>query len=254
MEAGELPPLAERVPAEPLVMRGVEEAAGGEPGRYGGTWLRLATAESDVAVTGNRLAMATPLRWSPRGEPLVPHVASRVEVLNSSRTFILHLRPGHRWSDGHRFTTADAMYWWQNEVMDPTIGGGRPPEWLTHEGRHATLEPLDDIRLRIAFDTPNGLFLQRLASILAFELFLTPAHYLRPYHPTLGNTDLIAAATRRLGQPSPSALYRSLKQWTNPEHPRLWPWVRRSTHRGAPYVFVRNPYYFAVDVRGRQLP
>ena len=116
-------------------MRAVAEAAGGsvtEPGRYGGTWLRLATAELDVSIIGNRLAMATPLRWSPRGEPLVPHIASRVEVLNDLRTFILHLWAGHRWSDGRLFTTADTMYLWKREVMDPAIGGGRPAPRMAH--------------------------------------------------------------------------------------------------------------------------
>ncbi len=36
--------------------------------RYGGTWLRLATADADVGVIAHRLSMATPLRWTPDGE------------------------------------------------------------------------------------------------------------------------------------------------------------------------------------------
>lgn len=53
---------------------------------------------------------------------------------------------------------------------------------------------------------------------------------------------------------SPVALYKRLKMWTNPEHPRLWPWVYRTFAPTTPQTFVRNPYYGAVDPQGNQLP
>ena len=256
VEAGTLPPLVDRLPADPLVMGGGAnpEIAPDGLGRYGGTWLRLATSETDVAVIENRLAMATPLRWTPDGSATVPHVCSEVEELDGGRTFVLHLRSGHKWSDGAPFTTADPMYWWDHEVNDPEIGGGRPPDWLVHEGVPATLRALDDTRLEIAFAAPNGLFRQRLATVFAWELFSTPAHYLRQYHPTLGDPALIERAMRERSLPGPAALYKALKWWTNPACPRLWPWVYRTYRASAPHVFVRNPFYFAVDAAGRQLP
>ncbi|HEV7302478.1 MAG TPA: ABC transporter substrate-binding protein [Tepidisphaeraceae bacterium] len=247
--AGQLPPLPERLPVDPRVMNGADS-----PGRYGGTWLRLATGESDVAVIENRLSMATPLRWTPIGDDLVPHVCSQVDELDGGRTFVLHLRPGHKWSDGAPFTTADAMYWWEHEINDAGLGGGQAPDWLVHAGQTATLEAPDTTRLRIRFATPNGPFRQRLASIFAYELFSAPAHYLRPLHPTLGDQALIARAMRDASVASPLSLYKSLKRWSNPAHPRLWPWVYRTFSSSAPHVFVRNPFYFAVDAHGRQLP
>ena len=41
VESGQLPPVAERVGPEPVVMRGVDGI-----GKYGGTWLRVATSPS----------------------------------------------------------------------------------------------------------------------------------------------------------------------------------------------------------------
>ncbi|MEM8873591.1 MAG: ABC transporter substrate-binding protein [Planctomycetota bacterium] len=245
---GILPPLTERVPRTPLVLRGVDGI-----GQYGGTLLRLATGEGDVGIIGNRLSMATPMRFSPTGDPLVPHLARKLDVSDDGRSFVLHLRPGHRWSDGTPFTTADAMYWWEHEVGDPAVIG-QPPDWLMHLGEPATLEALDEYRLRITFAKPNGLFPQRLASIFAYDLFGSPAHYLRQFHPTLGDETAIAGAQQRTRQPSPATTYKSLKRWDNPDHPRLWPWIYRSPSTGAPHVFVRNPFYFAVDMEGRQLP
>jgi hypothetical protein len=47
--AGELPPVAERVGEEPVVMEGVEGI-----GQYGGTWMRIARTPSEVRWIGYR--------------------------------------------------------------------------------------------------------------------------------------------------------------------------------------------------------
>jgi hypothetical protein len=48
-----LPPVAERVGAEPLVLGGVDGI-----GKYGGTWIRLANAPGDAFIITNRLSGA----------------------------------------------------------------------------------------------------------------------------------------------------------------------------------------------------
>jgi ABC-type dipeptide/oligopeptide/nickel transport system permease component len=54
--------------------------------------------------------------------------------------------------------------------------------------------------------------------------------------------------------PGKRALYIYVKNFANPEHPRLWPWIPRTYRATPPQVFVRNPYYWVVDERGNQLP
>ena len=54
--------------------------------------------------------------------------------------------------------------------------------------------------------------------------------------------------------PTREALYISLKLNNNPEHPRIWPWVYRTYKTNPPQAFIRNPYYWAVDTQGNQLP
>ena len=92
---GELPPVEERVGPEPLVLQGVDGI-----GNYGGTWMRAATSPGDVGVIGWRLAGATLLRWSPMGNPVVPHIAKGWEVNDDNTEWTFHLRRGMRWSDG----------------------------------------------------------------------------------------------------------------------------------------------------------
>lgn len=214
--------------------------------------MRLATSPSDVGVISWRLSYASPVRWSPYGYPIEPHLAKSVESSPDKRTWTLTLRRGVRWSDGHPLTADDIVYWWQHEVLDETLGSGEPPDWLTIRGEPGTLEKVDDLTVRFTFPHPHGLFLERLAS--SGRDILVPAHYKRKYHPTLGDTAFLDTEQQAFGLPSHRALYSYIAHFNNPEHPRLWPWIPRAYRTTAPYVFIRNPYYFAVDDQGNQLP
>ncbi|MEO5960873.1 MAG: ABC transporter substrate-binding protein, partial [Opitutaceae bacterium] len=87
-----------------------------------------------------------------------------------------------------------------------------------------------------------------------FQEHILPAHYLRQFHPRLGDQALIRRTMEALKLSSPVALYRKKKDFMNPEHPRLWPWVLHTYKPTPPHTFVRNPYYWAVDPNGNQLP
>ena len=246
--AGKLPPLAERMPREPVVYAG-----GDGIGKYGGTWLRLATGMEDVGVITWRLSGSFLVRWSPLGYPIEPHVAKSVEPSPDRRQWTVTLRAGMRWSDGAAFDADDVMYWWNDEANN-TLVASTPPAWMAVGGKFGRVVKLDQQRVRFEFDKPYPLFLESLA--MTGDPCGSPAHFLRPYHPDplIGDESLIERDMARFKMPSAGALYGYVKQWQNPEHPRLWPWVYRAYRGNAPQVFVRNPYYFAVDVAGNQLP
>ena len=247
---GKLPPLAERVGPEPVVMLGVDGI-----GRYGGTWQRLANSYNDINIIQWRLSYPSLVRWSPLGEPLVPHLAKAWQASPDSRVFTFWLRRGVRWSDGEPFTADDLVYWYENEVKYFKVP---PPRMLRSGAGLGWVEKVDDYCVRFCFAQPNPLFPERVASQANnFEDFsdcLTPAHYLRRYHPALGDQALIERTMDALNLSTPVAVYRRMKHYLNPDHPRLWPWIYRSQSQLPPYVFVRNPYYFAVDAQGNQLP
>jgi len=254
VEAGKLPPLEERVGPEPLVMKGVEGI-----GKYGGTWIQASSDSHDVQSIGLRMSYAGLVRWSPQGKPIRPHIAKSFEIRDNHREFIFHLRKGMRWSDGHPFTADDILYWWEDEATDPVIWS-RPPDILVFRGKPCQVEKIDNYTVSFRFSEPYALFMEQLATRIRIGagrgnmITDSPAHYLRPYHPTKGNQALIAKAMKAYQQPSSRALYTLLKNWDNPEHPRLWPWIYRTYKSTPPQAFIRNPYFFAVDPEGNQLP
>ena len=250
VQEGRLPPVVERVGPEPVVMAGVDGV-----GCYGGTWQRLANSYTDVNTIQWRLSYPNLVRWSPLGEPLVPHLARAWQASPDGRVFTFWLRRGVRWSDGEPFTADDLVYWYENEIKYFKVP---PPRMLRSGAGMGWVEKVDDYCVRFCFPQPNPLFPERVASqgnnYEDFSDYLTPAHYLRRYHPALGDPRLIENAMRALHLSTPVAVYRRMKQYLNPEHPRLWPWVYHTYSPTPPYVFVRNPYYFAVDAQGNQLP
>jgi peptide/nickel transport system permease protein len=246
---GRLPPVAERVGPEPVVMEGVDGV-----GRYGGTWYRLVNSITDFSTIYWRMSGASLVRWSPQGYPLVPHLAKSWDISPDYRVFTFTLRQGVRWSDGHPLTSDDIAYWYENEVryFNPQ------PRFLRAGGTLGRVEKVDELRVRFIFDQPNPLFLERLATTgMNYEDFtdhIVPAHYLRRYHPALGDQELIRTTMAAMKLSSPVAVYKKMKHYLNPEHPRLWPWVVRTYQPTSTQTLVRNPYYYVVDTRGKQLP
>lgn len=244
-----LPPVALRIGPEPIVMEGVDGL-----GRYGGSWYRLANSINDFSTVTWRLSYANLVRWSPQGYPLVPHIAKSWEVSADQRTFVFNLRRGMRWSDGHPLTSEDFRYWFEDEVLYFKA----QPRFFRAGKAIGRVEVIDPLRVRFVFAEPNPLFPERLASIgMNYEDYtdyIVPAHYLRRYHPKLGDQELIRRSMAAFKISSPVALYKRMKMWTNPDHPRLWPWIYHTYAPTAPQTFVRNPYYAAVDTQGNQLP
>lgn len=246
---GRLPGVAERVGAEPVVLEGVDGV-----GRYGGTWRRLVNSFDDLKTIYWRLSGSNLVRWSPQGYPLVPHVAKAWEVSPDRRVYTFQLRRGMKWSDGAPVTADDIVYWYENEVKHFNV----QPKFLRAGATQGVVTKVDELRVRFEFVQPNPLFLERVASTgMNFEDYtehIVPAHYLRKFHPTLGDPELVRRAMDAFQLNSPVAAYRRIKHYLNPEHPRLWPWIVRSNSASPPQVLVRNPYYWAVDSQGNQLP
>ena len=260
---GKLPPVAERVGPEPVVVEGRErglapddearKAYDNRP-KYGGSWVYISSNPGDIStVINSRLSYVALLRWSPQGEPLVPHVARSWTVSPDNREFTFELRRGIKWSDGTPFTADDVMYWWEAEAKCEELTQ-IPPALMTVQGELGTVEMLGPHTVKFSFPKPYGMFLENLATWQGRVVADCPRHYLEQYHPQRGDKKLIEKAMAARKLPTAVALYREIKRPVNPEHPRLWPWVYRTHKARPPQVFVRNPYYFMVDRAGNQLP
>ena len=245
-----LPPIAERVPAEPLVVD--VEAKGRATGIHGGDLETLIGRAKDVRLI-NVWGYARLVGYD-EDYALVPDILREMEV-EEGRIFTFHLREGHRWSDGEPFTTEDFRYYFE-DVLSNTELTPTPPPFMLAGGKLPTFETVDETTVRYSWDAPNPLFLPSLAQARPPFIY-RPAHYLRAFNPKYGDGDEIARLVREARVRSWAPLHNlrdEMYDATNTELPSLQPWVvtRNATDRR--FIMVRNPYFHRVDATGQQLP
>ena len=249
--AGELPPVERRLPARPSVV--ALTGNGLVPGRHGGELRLLMGREKDV-----RLMVVygyARLVGYDRDYHLAPDLLEGVDV-DEGRVFTLRLRPGHRWSDGHPFTSEDFRYYWEDIATNEALSPFGPPRAYLVEGRPPRFEVLDEHTVRYTWPRPNPFFLPALAGARPEPLY-APAHYLKAFHDRYTHVDVLDERAREEGERNWAAVhtnrFRPYKN-TNPDLPSLQPWIATTAPPSQRYVFVRNPWYHRMDTNGRQLP
>ncbi len=249
--AGSLPPVAERLPVEPVVV--AMDRPYQSVGRHGGDLRVLMRRARDTRViyvyTYARLVAITPEL------ELEPDLLAEVEV-EEGRRFTLRLRPGHRWSDGHPFTAEDFRYWWEDKANNPTLSPFGPPAEYLLDGQPPAVEIVDALTVRYTWDRPNPYFLPRLAGARPTEIYL-PAHYLKQFHGTHADPEALAERVEAAGQQGWPQLHNrrdDMNRFDNPDMPTLQPWNNTTRAPSERFVFERNPYYHRIDAEGRQLP
>ena len=77
--------------------------------------------------------------------------------------FTLHLRKGHKWSDGQPFTSEDFRYWFEDVAQNETLSPLGLPVSMLPQGEGPRFEVLDETTVRYSWSRPNPLFLPALA-------------------------------------------------------------------------------------------
>jgi peptide/nickel transport system substrate-binding protein len=251
VRTGRLPGFAARLPERPRLVP--LRSMGREPGRHGGTMRMLMGDARDtrmMVVYG----YARLVTLDPQGR-LVPDILESFDVAEG-RIFTLRLRPGHRWSDGHPFTSADFRYWWESVANNRRLNPGGAPAALLVGGKPPTVEFLDEHTIRYAWDAPNPAFLPGLAAPQPTILYM-PAHYMRRFHVDHAPAEALQREVRAARVRDWGALHERKARWYRPENPDLPvldPWRPRTNPPSEYFVFERNPYFHRVDENGRQLP
>jgi peptide/nickel transport system substrate-binding protein len=252
VKAGKLPPVAERMPEEPLVVEPAQEV-----GVYGGTWNTFIQGIDGASVYEN-IGYDGLVRWAPDFTDIIPNVVSW-DVAADGAEYTLHLRKGMKWSDGKPFTVDDIAFAYEdvfsNKELSPVF-----PEWLAPGGKPATFEKLDDVTCQFRFAEPHAFFLERLASPEGNLLAASPKHYLQQFHKKY-NPD-VDALVKEAKLAKWGELYfgkggdgtSGLAIWQNPDLPVLLPWVVSTPLTKTRLVAKRNPYYWKTDPEGSQLP
>jgi len=151
---GDLPPIEQRLPETPAIA--AFQWPGQVPGQYGGELDMLMSSAKDtryLVVYGYARLVGYDSKYQ-----LVPDILESFEV-EEGRIFTLHLRKGHKWSDGTPFTTEDFRYYWEDVANNPDLSPLGPPRELLVDGEAPKVEVIDEATLRYSWSKPNAEFL-----------------------------------------------------------------------------------------------
>jgi len=247
VQSGELPPVEQRVPNDVQVVQMLPEQSSGE---HGGQLRLLMGKQKDIrqmVIYG----YARLVGYTPDLE-LKPDILKRIDIVEG-RTFTLHLRKGHKWSDGHPFTSEDFRYYWEDIANNPQLAKSGPPILLMVDGKPPQVDYLDAHTVRYSWDSPNPYFLTALAGASPLYIY-KPAHYLRQFHPRYQKAEVIEQMIADQNKRNWMGIHvnrdRPYKA-TNPDLPTLQPWMNVTSPPSQRFIFERNPYYHRVDQDGR---
>ena len=246
---GDLPPLEDRLPEEPLVVVPYTQI-----GHYGG---RI-TGASIAPEAGNSEWLSVRhvnlLRFADDLQTIVPNMAKSFEWNSDYTELTVTLRKGHKWSDGQPFTSEDIAFWYNDIVLNPDLYPSTPSFWV-YGGEPMQVEAVDDVTVKFKFAAPAPAFTTLLATTYTHEW--APKHFLKDLLPKYNpNADADAKAA---GFDSWTARFIPLyySDWEDANHqyglPKLEAWIKvdeTPEHQ----LFVPNPYYYKVDTAGQQLP
>ena len=238
VDAGELPPVSDRLPESPLVVVPFSEI-----GRYGGK-LRRALTGDIVQTPGVSKTLVVSLlgyeRPLPKGIQLM--LAESYAFEDGGRTVVFKVREGVKWSDGVPFTVDDILFWYYDMTLNDDARASALPGriWFVDD-QPVVMEKVDAHTLRVSSHQPMG----RILNAFAGGWVAQPKHVLKDLHPKY----------------NPAANYETFRDSTttaqllyNTKIPTLGPWMPARWDRGQRILFRRNPYFWQVDSAGNQLP
>ena len=240
VQSGELPPVRDRLPENPLVVVPLEEI-----GQYGGS-LRRALTGDIIQTAGANKTLSDGLMGYERPLPksIQYNLAEHHTFSEDGRSATFRIRKGIRWSDGHPFTVDDILFWYYDTQFDDNARPHNqpiPPTVFTVDSKPIRLEKIDDYTLRASSPKPLG----RILNAFCSDIVARPKHIMSKWHPKY----------------NPEATYDDFKERATdarmiyePGIPRLSAWVPVEWIRGQRIVYERNPYYWKVDSAGNQLP
>ncbi len=275
VQSGELPPVAERLPDNPLV-----EIPLMNVGQYGGT-LRWAEFSTTFDVTLRHINRAKFLDRPPSSTyfynsgydgPTDPGIFSEWKVEDEGKVFTFKIREGLKWSDGVPVTTEDVEYCFEdvlkNKEIFPTL-----PDWIRWGDELTKLEIIDDNTFKLIFSESFGSFIERqfrgdLGRGMWTNL-IRPKHYVKQFHKKYTDWDELLPKMKELE-------FEEKEEWgtfysavdygatadggniiglPNPiEYPTLNPYIVTEVKEEGHWHFERNPYFYMVDTEGNQLP
>ena len=270
VESGELPPVEDRLPVNPLVVEAgtvsyAEYFKDYQVGKYGGTMKAVrnsATWDGWIWCILNEYAIET---VSGEGKEFYGNVFESWDVSEDFTTYTFHMREGMKWSDGEDLTTEDVAWKFEMDHANEQLTATWPTMLKTGNvatGSPCTLEIIDDYTFTLTFDGPYPGFILMCASNGVYDYFIAPAHYMKDFHIDTADKDELTAKCEAAGYTYEE--WYLLYELCDPNTwdmcaenqigcPTVGAWVTTAMD-GSTATLTRNPYYWKVDAAGQQLP
>jgi peptide/nickel transport system substrate-binding protein len=259
----DMPALADRLPAEPLVVAPYEEI-----GRYGGVFDVLSNATE--AGTSDFLSVrhVNLVRYSDDLQTVVPNIAKDWKWNDDFTQLTLFLRKGHKWSDGAPFTADDVKYWYDNLALNPDVMA-KAKDYVLVGGKRMEVVVVDAQTVQFNLPAPKPGLIAHFAT--SFAQGFQPKHFLGKWDPKLNpDADAMAKAAGFENGLAVIAAYYGNSDWTDTPSPLLNS-PGKVANLPADVVptleshitiadttegrhLVANPYFHMVDTQGNQLP
>jgi len=259
----DLPALAERLPAEPLVVAPYDKI-----GHYGGVITGISKGTESGTSDLLSVRHVNFVRYSDDLQTVVPNVAKGWSWNDDFTVLTINLREGHKWSDGEPFTAEDVAFWYNDLILNPDVYEKTPGRWL-FAGKPVKVEAADPTTVTFTFPVPTPGILNRFA--VDYGQPFQPKHFLSQFMPKY-NPEAEDMA-KEYGFDSAKAavdFYYGGSDWKDVPSPLLKD-GDKAAKIGRAVVptleshivveessegrkLVANPYFHMVDTAGNQLP
>ncbi len=259
----DLPPLAERLPEEPLVVAPYTAI-----GQYGGTLTGASRGTESGTSDILSVRHVNLVRYADDLKTIVPNVAKGWAWNDDYTQLTFTLRKGHKWSDGAPFTAHDVAFWYNDILTNPAITEKVPGRWLFND-EPAKVEAVDDLTVRFTFPAPQPNLINRWA--MDYGQTFLPRHFLGRFMDKYNDDAAALRAEHGFASEKEAVdFYYGASDWKDVPSPLLKDPAKAAAIGTAvmPTLeshilvaedsngrrLVANPYFHMVDTAGNQLP
>ena len=258
-----LPAVAERLPAEPLVVMPYESI-----GQYGGVITGLSKGTESGTSDLLSVRHVNFVRYADDLQTVVPNIAEGWSWNDEYTELTISLRAGHKWSDGAPFTAEDVAFWMNDVIYNADVYEKTPDRWL-FAGEPARAEVVDETTVKFVLPAPTPGLMNRFA--VDYGQPFQPKHFLGQFMPKYNeNAEDLAASHGFKNAAAAVDFYYGGSDWKDVPSPLLKD-ADKAAAIGRAVVptleshivveetaegrkLVANPYFHMVDTAGNQLP
>ena len=265
VDSGELPPLDERLPENPLVVADRDAI-----GVYGGE-VRMIHFDPVWMISNYDWMSERLLHYSDMDlRTIVPNIFESWEVSPDGTTFTFTMRKGMKFSDGQPLTTEDVRFYYEDYWFNTDINAS--PMWqIRFDGKDnstpAKLDIIDEFTFKLTYAAPFGALPAHLTRWEPgnWPSILGPSHFYKKFHNKYTDQAELDEMAKAASLETWVQLFNQHLGWgmgvwrvepwmKDDPYPVLSAWHVVETPQEGLFVFERNPYYWKVDVEGNQLP